>query len=108
MNQEDFETRYAVGINLENDNDLIQKTQEKISKLEERITTLHLKIEVLIEEIAFLKNIVFSVKEINMLNKDEIGTMKAKMATKVDTELLRRYAKTIARIEARLRVKEME
>ncbi|MFX0097223.1 MAG: hypothetical protein ACFE7E_05640 [Candidatus Hodarchaeota archaeon] len=108
MNQEDFETRYAVGIGLENDENISQKTQEKISKLEERINTLHLKIEVLIEEIAFLKSIVLSVKEMNILNKDEIGSVKAKMATKTDAELLRRYAKTIARIEAKLRLKEME
>ncbi|MFX0068957.1 MAG: hypothetical protein ACFFA1_01810 [Promethearchaeota archaeon] len=108
MSQEDFETRYTAGINIEDDDDLKQKTQEKISKLEERINTLHLKIEILIEEITFLKNIVLSVKEINTLNKNEIGTMKTKMATKADTELLRRYAKTIARIEAKLRLKEME
>ncbi|MFX1486877.1 MAG: hypothetical protein ACFFBS_07270 [Promethearchaeota archaeon] len=102
MDQENLEMRHDVRINLEHEDDPDQEVYEKISTLEERINTIHLRLEVLIQEIAFLKNLVLSVKETSILNKDEIGFMKGRMATKADVELLRKYAKTIARIEAKL------
>lgn len=106
MDQENLETRYDAGINPVHEDYLDKNVDERISTLEERINTLHLKLEILIQEIAFLKNLALSVKETNTLNKDEIGFMKARMATKADLELLRKYAKTIARIETKLRLKE--